>query len=128
MALDPGGAAHCGCGLAQVTPLSLGLLSCEMGLRSFPWQCSCEDNRYRMRNHLGTWRALVHAGCIRRAEVWKVKVAESCLTLCDSMAYTVHEILQARILEWVAFLFSKGSSQPRDGTQVSHIAGGFFIS
>ena len=58
----------------------------------------------------------------------KVKVAESCLTLCDSMAYTVHEILQARILEWVAFLFSKGSSQPRDGTQVSHIAGVFFTS
>ena len=39
---------------------------------------------------------------------------------------TVHGILQARILEWVAFPFSKGSSQPRDRTQVSHIAGGFF--
>ena len=37
----------------------------------------------------------------------------------------VHGILQARILEWVAFPFSRGSSQPRDGTQVSHIAGGF---
>ena len=36
-------------------------------------------------------------------------------------------ILQARILEWVAFPFSKGSSQPRDGTQVAHIVGGFFI-
>ena len=35
---------------------------------------------------------------------------------------------QARILEWVAFLFSRGSSQPRDRTQVSHIAGGFFTS
>jgi len=34
-------------------------------------------------------------------------------------------ILQARILEWVAMLFSKGSSQPRDQTQISHIAGGF---
>ena len=39
-----------------------------------------------------------------------------------------HGILQARILEWVAFPFSKGSSQPRDRTQVSHIAGGFFTS
>ena len=37
-------------------------------------------------------------------------------------------ILQARILEWVAFPFSRGSSQPRDQIQVSHIAGGFFTS
>ena len=47
---------------------------------------------------------------------------------CDPTDYTVHEILQARILEWVAFPFSRGSSQPRDQTQVSHIAGGFFTS
>ena len=40
----------------------------------------------------------------------------------------VHGILQARILEWVAFPFSRESSQPRDQTQVSHIAGGFFTS
>ena len=38
----------------------------------------------------------------------KVKVAHSCLTLCDPMDYTVHGILQARILEWVAFCFSRG--------------------
>ena len=44
------------------------------------------------------------------------------------MDYTIHGILQARILEWVAFPFSRGSSQPRDQTQVSHIAGGFFTS
>ena len=37
-------------------------------------------------------------------------------------------ILQARILEWVAVPFSRGSFQPRDRTQVSHNAGGFFIS
>ena len=58
----------------------------------------------------------------------KVKVAQSCLTLCDPMAYIVHGILQARILEWVAFPFSRGSSQPMDQTQVSLIAGGFFTS
>ena len=52
----------------------------------------------------------------------KVKVAQSRLTLCDPMDYTVHGILQARILEWVAFPFSRGFSQPRDRTQVSHIA------
>ena len=58
----------------------------------------------------------------------KVKVTQSCLTLCDPMNYTVHEILQARILEWVAFSFSRGSSQPRDRTQFSWIAGGFFTT
>ena len=49
-------------------------------------------------------------------------------TLSDPMDYTVHGILQVTILEWVAFLFSRGSSQPRDWTQVSCIAGRFFIS
>ena len=44
------------------------------------------------------------------------------------MDHTVHGILQARILEWVAFAFSRGSSQPRDWTYVSCIAGGFFTS
>ena len=58
---------------------------------------------------------------------WKWKLL-SRVWLCDSMDYTVHGILQARILEWVAFLFSRGSSQPRDQTQVSHIADGFFTS
>ena len=60
-----------------------------------------------------------------------VKVARSCLTLCDPTDYSqpfssVHAILQARILKWVAIPFSRGSSQPRDWTQVSHIAGRFF--
>ena len=45
---------------------------------------------------------------------------------CDPMDYTGYGILQARILEWVAFSFSRGSSQPRDGTQVYHIAGRSF--
>ena len=61
-------------------------------------------------------------------KVMKVKVAQSCLTLCDPTDYTAHEILHTRILEWVAIPFSRGSSQPRDRTQVSHIAGGFFTS
>ena len=56
----------------------------------------------------------------------EVKVAQSCPTLCDPMNYTLYGTLQARILEWVALPFSRGSSQPRDQTQVSHIAGGFF--
>ena len=56
--------------------------------------------------------------------VWsEVKVTQSCLTLCDPMDSIVNEILQARILEWAVFPFSRGSSQLRDRTQVSCIAG-----
>ena len=60
--------------------------------------------------------------------ILKVKVTQACLTLCDPMDYTVHGILQARILEWVAVPFSKGSSQPRNRTGVSCIVGGFFTN
>ena len=58
----------------------------------------------------------------------KVKVTQSCLTLCDTKDYMIRGILQARILEWVAISFSRGSSQHRDWTQVSHIAGRFQLS
>ena len=58
-------------------------------------------------------------------------VPQSCPTLCDPMdcsppGSSVHGLLQARILEWIAIPFSRGSSRPRDGTQVSCIAGRFF--
>ena len=55
-------------------------------------------------------------------------LSQSCPTLYNPMDYTVQRIFQARILEWAVFPFSRGSSQPRDRTQVSHIAGGFFTS
>ena len=59
---------------------------------------------------------------------WReVKVAQ-CPTLCDSTECTVPGILQARILEWVAIPFFRGSSQPRGWTQVSHIAGRLLTS
>ena len=61
-------------------------------------------------------------------KVKKVEVSHLCLTLCDPTDWTVCGILQARILDWVAVSFSRGSSQPRDRTQVSWIAGGFFTS
>ena len=61
------------------------------------------------------------AGVIKVLEV-KLQVAQSCPTLCDFMDYTVHGTLQARILEWVTYPFSSGSSQPRDQTGVSCIA------
>ena len=69
---------------------------------------------------------------LRLAGWWKVKalVDESCPTLCDPMdcsppGSSVHGILQARILQWVAIAFSRGSSSPRDQTQVSNITGRF---
>ena len=86
------------------------------------------------KNHFQNWKAV---GTTERFQVCffevltcpvKVKVAQSCLTVCNRMDYTVHGILQARILEWVAFPFSRVSFQPRDQTQVSCIAGGLFNS
>ena len=62
------------------------------------------------------------------SHIWKKvkeKATQSCPPLCDHMDYTVRGILQARILEWVAFPFSRGSSQPRNRTGVSCIAGRF---
>ena len=63
---------------------------------------------------------LVHLYCHQSSPV-KVK-AQSCMTLCDPMDYSpsgssAHGILQARILEWIAIPFSRGSSPPRDWTQ-----------
>ena len=90
--------------------LNWGLFCCNTTL------CGCR--------HDGTFSALP-AG----VGAWtEVKVAQLCPTLCDSLDYTVHGILQARILEWLAVPFSRGSSQLRDRTQVSHIRGGFFTS
>ena len=58
----------------------------------------------------------------------KWKVAQLCLTLCNSMDDTLYGILQARILEWGAYPFSSESSQPRNWTGVSCIAGRFFTN
>ena len=60
-----------------------------------------------------------------------VLVTQSCLTLCNIMDCispdsSANGILQVRILEWVAIPFSRGSSQPRDRTRVSHIVSRFF--
>ena len=83
--------------------------------------------------------AVIHSSAHQRegssVNQWKKKVevlvAQSCLTLsqphdCSLPGSSVHGILQARILVWVAISFSRGSSQLSDRTQVSCIAGGFF--
>ena len=58
-------------------------------------------------------------------------LAQLFLTLCDPIncsppGFSVHGILQAKLLEWVAISFSRGFSRPRDQTQVFHFAGRFF--
>ena len=74
-----------------------------------------------------TWTSEIDRS--RGGESCEVKwVLQLCPTLCNLMDYTVHGILQARIQEWVAFPFSRGSSLPRDGTQVSSMAGRLFTS
>ena len=61
--------------------------------------------------------------------LWSKWKSLSCVRLSETpWTYTAHEILQARIVGWVAFLFSRGSSQPRNWTQVSCIAGEFFTT
>ena len=77
---------------------------------------------------LGKW----YHTCKRPKGAKWSEVAQSWLTLCDPVdcsppGSSVHGILQARILEWIAISFSRGSSQPRDRTQVSCSAGRCFI-
>ena len=55
----------------------------------------------------------LHLG-LRERTFMKVKVSQLCPTLCNPIDYIVHEILVARILEWVAIPFSRAYSQPRD--------------
>ena len=89
------------------------------------------DGEWRLVNRKTMNNNAVSTNTGKTSEKTKVKVAQSCPTLQDLMEYTripVHGILQARILEWVAFPFSRGLSQPRDQTHVSHIARGFFTS
>ena len=87
------------------------------------------------------WRKYFSCKYCRAVRIWtnhsttkvivKVSVTQSCPTLCDPMDYSppgssVHGILQARILEWVAIPFSRGSFRPRDQSRVYCIAGRFF--
>ena len=107
----PGLSVH---GILQATTLEwVGCLSFLQGI--FPTQ-GWNPGRLHCRQIL---YSLGHQG----SPGSEVKVAEWCLTLCNPMGYTVNGILQARTLGWVAFPFSRGSSQPRARTQVSRVAG-----
>ena len=78
--------------------------------------------------HLGNPAEYIQSCQIQEIDREEAKVAQSSPTLCDPTDYTVHGILQAKILEWVAIPFSRGSSQPRNQTQISSISGRFFTS
>ena len=99
---------------------------------SNPWKPYKNQERlflYQEAGDLATKQQQQWRGRGWRLECWKkVKVAQLCPTLWNPIDYTVYGILQARILEWVAFPFSRRTSQPRDWTQVSCIAGRFFPS
>ena len=120
----------------------------------FPWRRKCNPLQYScLENSMdrGLWQTMVHR-VKRVGHNWAAKSftfrktrflfleydlwSESHSVMSNSlqphglypMDYIVHGILQARILEWVAFPFSRGSSQPRNRTQVSYFAGRFFTS
>ena len=113
---------------------------CRKGNPPFWWECKLVQSLWRtvwgfltkLKIELPYDPTILLLGVyLRQTVIWKdtkVEVVQSCPTLCDPLDYRVHGILQARILEWVAFPFSRGSSWPRDQTQVFHIAGGFFTS
>ena len=83
---------------------------------------------YRSGNLLSHSSKIKVSAWVLPLECCEVKAAQSCLTLYNPIDCTVHGVLQARMLKWVAFPFSRGSSQPRNWTWVSHVAGGFFAS
>ena len=105
------------------------------GLQSSGWELidgftksgSCEERKGS--THPDLYKSSLYLSFLSGSDgkEW-VKVAQSYPTLCNPLDYTVHGILQTGILKWVAFPVSRGSSQPRDWTLVSLIAGGFFTS
>ena len=97
------------------------------------WQMPTFENNWKtIENPLPTALSVTVISVLElRVSEWASEVAQSCPTLCDPMdcsppGFSVHGILQAKILEWVAIFFSRGSSQSRDQTQVSGIGGKYF--
>ena len=96
------------------------------------------------KSSLNIWKFMVHVPLKSGLEIFEhyfasmcvcvcLLVTQSCLTLCDPMnhsppEFSIHGILQARILDWIAIPFSRGSSWPRDRTLVSCITGRFFTT
>ena len=117
-------------GIFQARKLLLLLLSrfsCVQ-LCATPWTAAYQATPSMGFSRQEDWSELPFPSPMHESES---EVTQSCPTISDPMdcslpGSSVHGILQARILEWVAMPFARGSSQPRDRTQVSCIAGGFF--
>ena len=109
----------------------------QVGLKFHPWGWLTKSSELEGNTGVNQMKHIDRgAQAVKDAEavtfpcvcVW---VTQSCLTLCDPMdcsppGSSVHGILQARIMEWATISFPSGPSQPRDWTQLSHIAGRFF--
>ena len=109
--------------------LYLGCFSFSISYSVLPFQLVCFPISP---SPFGFFLYVLSQGFIKHSSlVYTCEVAQLCPTLCNPMdcntpGSSVHGILQARILEWVAISFSRGSSRPRDPTQVSCIAGRHF--
>ena len=102
----------------------------QWGAQSLSLQLAKEKAHTQMTTTTGQLKVcLLNRHCISHSShLMKSESPQSCPILCGPMDYTVHGILQARILEWVAFPFSRGSSWSRNQTGVSCIVGGFLTS
>ena len=125
-------------GILLTHGLNQGLLHCRQILHQLSYQDTIPDKRgfpgdSVVKNLPVKWETWV------QSQGWKDSLEKEMATHSSILAWripmdrgawqaTVHGILQARILEWVAFAFSRGCSQTRDQPQVSLIAGGFFTS
>ena len=76
----------------------------------------------------GVHQVYILLSCLFKLYAEWVKVSQQCPTLWNPVDYTIHGMLQDRILVWIAVPFSRVSSQPRDRTQISGIVGKFFTS
>ena len=116
-----------------------GDLGSVPGLWRFPGGGNGNPLQYSCLEHpmdRGVWWATVHR--VAKSQMWmsdwkksESEVTQSCLTLCDPMdcsppGSSTHGTFQARVLEWIAISFSRGSSQPRDRTRVSCTVGRCF--
>ena len=129
----------------SLQPWDILLIYCNNQLKKYrtpfsktsEWGTLCPPSDIYVRSFLCLFSYLIKLCCTKALEwsslvpVPKAKSSEIMnptlftLSYHDPIDYTVHGILQARILEWVAIPFSRGSSQPRDQTQVSHTTGRF---
>ena len=120
------------CNLLPARPfpaLTSGCLYCSLiaSWRWRVWDCITHTCFFPILGPSFLWFLSPQRGCVPYLAILS-EVAQLCPTLCDPVDYSlpgssIHVIFQARVLEWVAISFSRGSSLPRDRTWVSHIAG-----